>query len=211
MIPILVCLIVNLATGAALDWFFIVLASLITAASLIIVPLMMPENKFLWTLGTFTVSLLLLLGVICIYTHGKWFFLVAASVLLGFSVCFLPIVVQTKPFRALLGNQKSLTVMTVSTLFFGLLMLCIGLYAKSPEFWRIGPVISLPILVFVWILFLLIRYGKINGLLKAGICTASVGVFTFFADYFINKCIGTGQTLPVFRPLYGGLIPLTAM
>lgn len=90
--------------------------------------------------------------------------------------------------------------MTVSTLFFGLLMLCIGLYAKSPEFWRIGPVISLPILVFVWILFLLIRYGKINGLLKAGICTASVGVFTFFADYFINKCIGTGQTLPVFRP-----------
>lgn len=33
MIPVLVCLIVNLATGAALDWFFIVLASLITAAS----------------------------------------------------------------------------------------------------------------------------------------------------------------------------------
>ena len=51
MIPILVCLIVNLASGAALDWFFIVLASLITAASVIVVPLIIPENKLLWTLG----------------------------------------------------------------------------------------------------------------------------------------------------------------
>ncbi|MBD5514514.1 MAG: RNA polymerase sigma factor [Lachnospiraceae bacterium] len=50
MIPVLVCLIVNLTIGAALDWFFIVLASLIVAASLIVVPLVMPENKFLWTL-----------------------------------------------------------------------------------------------------------------------------------------------------------------
>jgi len=56
MIPVLVCLIVNLATGAALDWFFIVLASLVTAASLIVIPLVMPENKLLWTLGTFTES-----------------------------------------------------------------------------------------------------------------------------------------------------------
>lgn len=200
MIPVLVCLIVNLATGAALDWFFIVLASLITAASLIVIPLMMPENRFLWTLGTFTASLLLLLGVICIYTHGKWFFMVAASVLLGFSVCLLPFAVHTKPLRALLGNQKALTVMVSATLFFGLMMLSIGLYTKSSEFWRIAPVVSLPILVFVWILFLLVRYAKLSGLIKAGICTVSVGIFSFFADYFMNSWIGNRISLPVFRP-----------
>ena len=44
-VPILVCLIVNLATGAGLTWFFIVLAAMLVAASLIIVPLMMPKNK----------------------------------------------------------------------------------------------------------------------------------------------------------------------
>lgn len=200
MIPILVCLIVNLATGAALDWFFIVLASLVTAASLIVVPLILPDNKLLWTLGTFTASLLLLLGVICIYTQGRWFFVVATAVLLGFSVSFLPFAVHTKPLRALLGNQKSLTVMTSATLFFALMMLCIGLYTKSSEFWRIAPAVSLPILVFVWLLFLLIRYTKIGGLLKAGICLVSIGIFEFFANSFMNMWIGDYVPLPVFRP-----------
>lgn len=201
MIPILICLIVNLASGAALDWFFIVLASLITAASLIVVPLMMPENKLLWTLGTFTASLLLLLGVICIYTQGTWFFIVSTSVLLGFSVCFLPIALYTRPLKALLGNQKGLTVMGSATLFFGLMMLSIGLYTKSSEFRQIAPAVSLPIVGLVWLLFLFIRYAKLGGLFKAGICTTIVGVFSFFADSLINRWIGIEQPLPVFRPL----------
>lgn len=200
MIPILVCLIVNLATGAALDWFFIVLASLVTAASLIVIPLVMPENKLLWTLGTFTASLLLLLGVICVYTRGRWFFVAASAVLLGFSVCFLPVAVQAGPLRKLLGHQKSLAVMASSTLFFGLMMLSIGLYTKSAEFWMIAPVISLPIVVFVWLLFLLVRYARLGGLLKGGICTVSVGIFGFFADYFMNLFMGNKAALPVFRP-----------
>ncbi|MBD5448622.1 MAG: zf-HC2 domain-containing protein [Lachnospiraceae bacterium] len=200
MIPILVCLIVNLATGAALDWFFIVLASLIVAASLIVVPLVMPENKFLWTLGTFTSSLLLLFGVICIYTHGKWFFIASSSVLLGFSVCFLPFAVCTRPLKTLIGNQKGLVVMTSSTLFFGLMMLSIGLYTKSSDFRRIAPVISLPILALIWLLFLFIRYTQIEALVKAGICTSIIGAFSFFADSLINTWIGNKTPLPVFRP-----------
>lgn len=200
MIPVLVCLIVNLACGAALDWFFIVLASLVTAASLIVVPLMMPENKLLWTMGTFTASLLLLLGVICIYVQGTWFFMVASSVLFGFSLSLLPVAVYTGPFKAVLGRQKGLTVMTAATVLFGLMMLSIGLYVKSGEYSRIALAVSLPILIFIWILFLFIRYAKTPGLLKAGICTMLIGVFSFFADGFINRCIGIEKTLPVFRP-----------
>lgn len=200
MIPVLVCLIVNLASGAALDWFFIVLASLLTAASLIVVPLMMPENKLLWTLGAFTASLLLLFGVICIYAHGKWFFIASSSVLLGFSVCFLPFAVHAKPLRTLLGRQKGLTVMASVTLCFGLMMLSIGLSVKSPGFWRIASAVSLPLLAFAWLLFLLIRYPKCNGLLKAGICTTLLGIFGFFADNLINLWLGIRRPLPVFRP-----------
>ena len=201
MIPILVCLIVNLASGAALDWFFIVLASLITAASLIVVPLMMPENKLLWTFGTFTGSLLLLFGVICIYTHGGWFFLVSSSVLFGFSVCFLPFAVYSKPLKALLGRQKGLTVMITATLLFIIMMLSIGFYTKSSAFGRIASAVSLPIMALVWLLFLLIRYLRFNGLLKAGICTVIVGVFSFFTDNLINSWLGIKLPLPVFRPL----------
>lgn len=200
MIPILVCLIVNLATGAALDWFFIVLASLLTAASLIVVPLMMPENKLLWTLGTFTASLLLLFGVICIYTHGSWFFVVSFSVLFGFSVCFLPFAVYARPLKTLLGRQKGLTVMTADTLLFVLMMLSIGLTVESSEFWRIASAVSSPLVGLVWALFLLIRYLRLSGLIKAGICTLIIGVFTFFADYAINGWLEIKIALPVFRP-----------
>ncbi len=199
-IPVLVCLIVNLAVGAALDWFFIVLASLIVAASLIVVPLVMPENKFLWTLGTFTASLLLLFGVICIYAHGSWFFVVSSSVLFGFSVCIFPFALYTKPLRILIGNQKGLTVMISSTVFFGLMMLSIGLYAKSSDFWRIAPVISLPVLALIWLLFLFIRYAKIDALVKAGICTSVIGICTFIGDSLINTWLGNHKPLPVFRP-----------
>lgn len=45
MIPILVCLIVNLAIGEGLTWFFIVLASLLLTASLTVVPLVIPKIK----------------------------------------------------------------------------------------------------------------------------------------------------------------------
>ena len=199
-IPILVCLIVNLAAGAALDWFFIVLASLITAASLIVVPLLVPKNKLLWTLGTFTASLLLLFGVICIYTHGNWFFMVSSSVLFGFSVCFFPFAVYAKPIRTLIGSQKGLTVMVTDTLFFMLMMLSIGLYTKSLDYGRIASAVSLPIIALIWVLFLLIRYPRFNGFIKAGICTGITGVFSFFADNLINRWLGTEQPLPVFRP-----------
>ena len=197
MIPILVCLIVNLAAGAALDWFFIVLASLITAGSLIIVPLMMPENKLLWTFGTFTASLLLLFGVICIYTQGSWFFVASSSVLFAFSVCFLPSAVYAKPLKKLLGRQKGLTVMTTITLLFVLMMISIGLYTGSADFWKYAAAISLPFLAIAWLLFLIIRYPKIHGLIKGGICTVLIGAFPFFADTVINAWLGYERPLPV--------------
>lgn len=200
MIPVLVCLIVNLATGAALDWFFIVLASLLTAASLSIVPLMMPDHKLLWTLGTFTASLFLLFGVICIYTRGTWFFLVSAAVLFGLSVCFLPFAVYAEPLKTLLGKSKGLTVMSVDTVLYVLMMIVIGVYVKSPDFGYLVPKISFPCLLLVWFVFLLIHYVKCNGYLKAGICTLLIGVYGFFANYLINRWIGTEQSIPVFRP-----------
>lgn len=199
-IPIFVGLIVNLASGAALDWFFIVLASLVTAASLIVVPLLAAKNKFLWTLGTFTASLTLLFGVICIYTRGDWFFVVLAPVLFGLAVCFLPFAVCTKPLRALLGRQKGLTVMAADTALFALMMFSIRLYTGSAEFREVAPSVSVPVLLWIWALFLLIRYPKCNGLIRAGVCTAITGIFAFSADKLINAWIGIELPMPVFHP-----------
>ncbi len=119
MIPVLVCLIVNLASGAALGWFFVVLSSLTVAASLVIVPLMVPENKALWTLCAFTVSLMLLLAVVCLYSRGRWFWIASGASLFGLSLIFLPFVLKARPVRKLIGNaRKKLIIAGLDTALF---------------------------------------------------------------------------------------------
>ena len=57
--------IVNLTVSKRLDWFFIVLASLLVLASVTIVPLTAHTHKANWTILAFTASLLLLLFISC--------------------------------------------------------------------------------------------------------------------------------------------------
>ena len=196
MIPVIVCLIVNLAVGSALDWFFIVLASLLVAASLIVVPLMMPENKALWTLGTFTFSLLLLLGVTCIYAGGNWFFVAATPVLFGFSVLFLPFAVHAKPLRRVLGDRKGLACMSGITLTYIIMMISIGLFVRSAEYAFEATAISIPFFAVVWAIFFVIRYSKLGGLTVTGIIAAIIGVFLFAVDDTIMWILGYGFRMP---------------
>ena len=106
MIPILVCLIVNIATGAGLTWFFIVLAALGVAASLIVVPLTGTEDKALWMFCAFCASLQVLLAVVCLYSRGSWFWIASSASLFGLAVIFLPFVIRAKPVRQLIGNSS---------------------------------------------------------------------------------------------------------
>lgn len=119
MIPVLVCLIVNMASGHALDWFFVVLSGLAVAASLVIVPLMMPEDKLFWTFCAFCASLMVLLGVTCIYSHGRWFWIASGASLFGLGVIFLPFVVRARPVRRLIGgSSKALIVLGADAVLF---------------------------------------------------------------------------------------------
>ena len=119
MIPILICLIVNITTGAGLGWFFIVLAAMGVAASLIVVPLTVPENKLLWTFCAFCVSLMILLAVVCLCTGGNWFWIASSASLFGLSVIFLPFVIRAKPVKKLLnGSNRLLVVLGVDAVLF---------------------------------------------------------------------------------------------
>ena len=160
MVPVLICLIVNLASGSGLDWFFIVLASLLVAASLLVVPLMAPENKVLWTLGSFTVSLLLLFGVCCLYTGGNWFFVAGTAVLFGLSLVFLPFAVRSRLLADYLEDRKGLAVVTADTVLFVLMMLAIGLHTGSAGFFRIAVPMTVLVILIVWALFFIIRNAR---------------------------------------------------
>ncbi len=110
MIPVVVCLIINMASGHSLDWFYIVLASLCVAASLVIVPLMVTEDKFFWMFCSFTASLMALLAVTCLYSRGSWFFIAASASLFGLSAVFLPFVIKAKPVQKIIGNNNKLLI-----------------------------------------------------------------------------------------------------
>ena len=142
MIPVLVCLIINLASGSALGWFFIVLAGLAVAASLILVPLMVPRDRLFWTFCAFCVTLLTLLAVCCFYTHGNWFFTAASAVLFGLSVVFLPFVVKARPVREYIGSfSRPLLVLAVDVILFANMMNMISLWTKS--IFKTGAIVAL--------------------------------------------------------------------
>jgi hypothetical protein len=132
MIPILICMIVNMSSSRTLDWFYVASAGMLVAASLIVVPLMVPENKLFWTFCAFTASLLVLLAACCLYTRGTWFPVASSAVLFGLAVLGLPFVIRAKPLQKwVAGRNKTLLVIAVDVILFANMMNMISLYTKS--------------------------------------------------------------------------------
>lgn len=110
MVPILLFLIINLVSELTMSWFFVVLAAMGVAASLIVVPLVVPRDKLFWTFCAFCASLILLQAVTCIYSRGDWFWISSSATLFGLSVVFLPFVLRARPVRQLIGNGNRLLI-----------------------------------------------------------------------------------------------------
>lgn len=196
-VPLLICFIVILAQGHGADWFFVVAASLLLAASVTVVPLCMPTHKGLWTLCAFTLCLLLLLGVCAICTGGgRWFPIAASACIFGLSVVFLPFVLRSDLFDRV--KHKAVWVFAIDTALLYLMFLCIGLRTHGAYYWPVTLAVSIPLVLFVWALMLLIALPRCNGWKKAGFCTALTGVFTFF----VNTVVGWGLSTPL-PPLIG--------
>jgi hypothetical protein len=184
-LPILVCLIVNLVTGHGLTWFFIVLAAMLVPTSLFVIPLIAPKNKMLQTMVSLTASILILLAVCCIYTKGNWFFVAASAVLFGLTLLFGPFIACRRPVNAYLGNRKGLAVMAAATVTFYLMMICIGIHAALPGYFRLMLGISIPLVLLVWLMFFVIRYLPSNGVAKTGVCLALLSAFSYFGSEVI--------------------------
>ena len=162
MIPILVCLIVNLTTGSAMGWFFIVLAAMAVAASLIVVPIMAPKgDKAFWTFCAFTASLMILLFVTSLVSGRNWFWLVSSAVLFGLSVCFLPFVIRARQVQKWVGKcNKLLLVLGVDAALFLNMMNMIRMHSEG------GPGIITTVGVIAGIALVVLGIMKNRGKIK---------------------------------------------
>lgn len=185
VIPVIICLIVNLATGHALDWFFIVLTSLMLFASLSVVPLVVEKKKLLWTLSSSMLSLMLLLITCCLYVNGDWFFVTSISVILGLSVIFGPYVIGELPWDGC-AKHKAVLGLALDTILLYVLLLVCGFYLNDPLYWECAFFIATPFVLLVWILCALIRSTKLDAFIKGGIGVLLIGVFTTFTNGFIT-------------------------
>lgn len=190
MIPLIICLICNLVSGDGLDWFYIVLTSLMVFASITVLPMLVPRKKMLWTLCGFTASLLLLLFTINVYTHGTWFYLTAVSVILGLSVAGLPFAARQIPLPAGLRNQKSLLVMIWDTLWLFALIAACGFYTNGTDYWSVAVPITLVCTAAAWLIFICLRYIRVHPLIRAGMIAVFTGCFTAGINFFIYWILG---------------------
>ncbi|MDE6314087.1 MAG: zf-HC2 domain-containing protein [Lachnospiraceae bacterium] len=187
MIPVLVCLICNLVQEHDLDWFFIVLSSILVAASLLVVPFVVHEKRFFWTILSFTISLVFLLLVCCVYTKGNWFFVAAAACVFGLSVFFAPYVVGKMELPEIWKNKKGLLVMIWDTLWlYGIIVTSGILVHGGGYYWRTALSVTGYFVVFFWLIFFIIRYSGQKPEAKTGMVMITVGLMIGFGTDVIN-------------------------
>lgn len=171
-VPLVTCFVVNLAVGHTLDWFFIVLAALAVFASCTVVPMAAPSGKGLWAFGCFAASLTALLFVCALYSSGDWFWMAAVPSLGGLTAVCLPFLIGRRPLYG-----KGLLVMTVDTVIVYAVIVTAGLYTGVAGYWRPALGITTAVAAYGWVIFLLIRYGRGNGWIRAGLCLLVSGAF----------------------------------
>lgn len=192
-VGLLVCFICNLAIDHKLSWFFIVLTSEMVAASLTLLPSLLETKRGLITLASFTGSLLLLLLVCNIYTHGNWFLVAAVSVVFGMCVVFLPFVLQSIYLPAKLENHKTLLCFFVDTLLLILLLFVANIYIGEGKFMSEYLPVALVSLTLPWAIMLVIRYIRFNNFFKTSICLALSGAYVYALNDVLSYILDGGH------------------
>ena len=205
-VALISCFIVNLAINHRLTWFFIVVTSIMVAASVTILPYWVEKRRWLIVLGAFLVSLLILLFTVWVYTGGGWWLLIAAvGVVFGFAVVFGPLTLRSLEPVGWLGEHKMLVCLAVdSALLFGMVIVSMIGSASGSLFVPLALPIIITSLLPIWLIALTIRYLALSGWFKAAISLGIAAVweycFTPYTDYLVTRTV---DQIPTNLGLWG--------
>jgi len=104
-VPILVTLIVDLATSRKLDWFFIVLTGIMTIASPVVVSLTLKKNRALVSMAAATACLYALIAAIGQYASAAYW--VPALIITSVTVLFAWLIFITIRYMKVKGMVKA--------------------------------------------------------------------------------------------------------
>lgn len=184
---IIPCFIVFVIKEHSPSKFFILLTSLMLTASIINIPVIADKNKFLIMLGSFYISLNLLLLSGSIYSGGDWFLMAFISVSMGFCIVFMPFIVNTDLLLPYVRNSKSLICMIADT-FMILATIAYGTfkYGSSESFYS-GILCGIFCLMIVWTVFVIVRYARFNVFFKIASGLLFVSLWVLSSNFIMNK------------------------
>ena len=179
----------NVAHGG-IGWFMVLITSLMLTFSFINVPVLVKENRALWTLGASTVSLMLLYAAGCVYSHGDWFVMAVLGTLLGEAIVFLPFVLMSDVFEKYAGNCKGFICMAADSVLTFACVIYGTLKNGDVADLREGMAATVACVALVWAVFLIIRYLKVNGFFKGALCFAASAVWVAVMTVLSNAWNG---------------------
>lgn len=201
-IAALTCFICNLAISHRLDWFFIVFASLALAFSLTCLPILLKREKAVLCLSAASLCLLLLILACGLYTGGGW---LAAG--LSITAVCLALPWSLYALWRFCGRQLLSLGLGILTLWTFALLAVIWAVTGDRRLLRLGFPIAAYCYAYVWGIFAILRFARINGWFKAAAITALAAVAIPFSDWF-SSLLGAEPSIPfsAYFDWSGGLL-----
>ncbi len=196
LLPIVITFIVQLATGMGLGVFSVVTASMMLVAALTVVPLMSTNNRLLKCILAGVASLMLILFFVDRMNGGGNFLFWAIPTVFGISIVLFPIVICLVSLPPVLSDKKALITMTWDTLWLFLTMFIVY-YHSGFTGMKDGYTVAVVLMLGVWLVFLVIRYLPVHGLMRAGISTIISVLWVVFADDFLEFILYKRKVLTI--------------
>jgi len=190
-ITLLTCFICNLAIDCTLSWFFMVLAALICAYTFVpsLTGFFESEKLLVFSVSTY-LSIVLLLFTCAVYTGGlSWFLTACIGVLMGYVLVLMPIFLSKTAY----SRYKFIIAFGFTFVLTVLMLLHIRIWQSFP----LGRAILIAAYGFAPVLSCaVICVFRLDGFLKAGLCTAVSAVVFYCANYVISLLFGPPANNP---------------
>ena len=190
-VALITCFICNLAVNHTLSWFFVVLAALICAFTFVptATSLFVTNKLLVFSVSTY-LSICLLLFTCAVYTNGlSWFLTAAIGVLMGYVVIFVPVLLARTNY------VRHRYIISFSVLFVLTVLMMMHIRIWQP--FMLGNAMLLAAYGFVPVIACAVICAfRFNALLKAGICTAVIGITLYCANHVIATLFGPSDNKP---------------
>ncbi len=194
VITILTCFICNLAVDKTLDWFFIVLFSVILSATFTNLPKIIKVYRIILIPLTEFIALSVLLIYTESYTNGDWAFIAIFSTFVFLVIIFLPIILSKYVYNKIIKSFIAHVSIFVDFVLIILLLLSICKYTGGEWFNKF----ALPLTAIYFatlLLFVSVKFLSINKMFKASmilflsdvvLCLSSIFIPDFVLREFPN-------------------------